>query len=50
MSASMKFLVDQDVYAVTTRFLKDLGHDLTYLRIRTVCTEDQHVRFCHHYS
>ena len=24
----MKFLVDQDVYALTTRFLKGLGHDV----------------------
>jgi predicted nuclease of predicted toxin-antitoxin system len=24
----MKFLIDQDVYAVTARFLSDLGHDV----------------------
>jgi hypothetical protein len=24
----MKFLLDQDVYAVTARFLNDLGHDV----------------------
>ena len=24
----MKFLTDQDVYAVTVRFLRDLGHDV----------------------
>jgi predicted nuclease of predicted toxin-antitoxin system len=24
----MKFLLDQDVYAVTARFLADLGHDV----------------------
>lgn len=24
----MRFLLDQDVYAVTIRFLKDLGHDV----------------------
>jgi len=24
----MKFLLDQDVYAVTARFLSDLGHDV----------------------
>lgn len=24
----MKFLLDQDVYALTTRFLRDLGHDV----------------------
>ena len=24
----MKFLLDQDVYSVTSRFLKDLGHDV----------------------
>lgn len=24
----MKFLLDQDVYATTARFLKDLGHDV----------------------
>jgi len=23
----MKFLIDQDVYAVTIRFLRELGHD-----------------------
>ncbi|MEW6086702.1 MAG: DUF5615 family PIN-like protein [bacterium] len=25
----MKFLLDQDVYAITARFLKELGHDVT---------------------
>lgn len=24
----MKFLLDQDVYAVTTRFLREIGHDV----------------------
>ena len=24
----MKFLLDQDVYAATVRFLRDLGHDV----------------------
>lgn len=24
----MKFLIDQDVYAVTIRFLRDMGHDV----------------------
>lgn len=24
----MRFLLDQDIYAVTARFLKDLGHDI----------------------
>ena len=24
----MKFLLDQDVYAATARFLNDLGHDI----------------------
>ena len=24
----MRFLLDQDVYAVTDRFLRDLGHDV----------------------
>ena len=24
----MKFLLDQDVYAITMNFLKDLGHDV----------------------
>ena len=24
----MKFLIDQDVYAVTTKFLIDAGHDV----------------------
>ncbi len=24
----MRFLLDQDVYAITTRFLKGLGHDV----------------------
>lgn len=24
----MRFLLDQDIYAVTARFLKDLGHDV----------------------
>jgi predicted nuclease of predicted toxin-antitoxin system len=24
----MRFLIDQDVYAVTTRFLRNLGHDV----------------------
>lgn len=34
----MKFLLDQDVYAITTRFLRELGHDVVTARELSLST------------
>ena len=40
----MKFLLDQDVYAVTARFLHDLGHDIVPVaRIGLSQAEDEEI-------
>jgi predicted nuclease of predicted toxin-antitoxin system len=40
----MRFLLDQDVYAVTARFLSDLGHDVVPVaRIGLSQAEDQEI-------
>ncbi len=39
----MRFLLDQDVYAVTARFLSDLGHDVGQVAAVGLSREDEEI-------
>ncbi len=39
----MKFLIDQDVYAITVRFIKELGHDVIQVAELGLSQEDDTV-------
>lgn len=39
----MRFLIDQDVYATTVRFVKDLGHDVLQVAELGLSQEDNRV-------
>ena len=45
----MRFLLDQDVYAVTIRFLRDFGHDVVPVA-QIGCSHINGIRACVQYA